>query len=129
MRRLLCAIIATTIIGISAAYAQDPHSIAPPEILGMDRLPNAGQLLLRFCAIGSHLCVERSTSCHGQCCDQSMADSEGYGCSGNVYGLIPPGFHYAGWRCEMYAKPVSSIPVEGAAGPEPSNIKQCTNFH
>lgn len=121
-------LIAGVLIGTSPALGKDPHSIAPSEILSMDALPNAGELKLYFCAVGSHLCIERSTSCHGQCCNARVADSEGYGCSGNVYGIIPPGFHYAGWRCQMYGTPTSSsIKMEGDAGPEPSYIKQCTN--
>lgn len=130
MKKFFYSIIAPLIITTSAsAQTRDPHSIAPPQILQMDSLPNAGALMLKFCAIGSHLCVERSTSCHGQCCSQVVADEEGYGCSGDVFGVIPPGYHYAGWRCQMYeAATSSSIPVEGPAGPEPSYIKQCTNF-
>lgn len=111
----------------SASFGNDLHSVAPPEILRMDNLPNAGELLLKFCALGSHFCVERSTSCHGQCCDQGMADAEGYGCSGDVYGIVPPGFHYAGWRCQMYGAPTIDIPLSGDAGPTPEHPEQCTN--
>lgn len=106
----------------------DPHSVAPDPILRMDTLPNAGQLLLRFCDAGDHHCVERETSYHGQCCDQVIADAEGYGCSGDVYGGKPPGFHYSGWRCKMLVAPTTTLAQEGNAGPEPSYIKQCKNF-
>jgi len=104
------------------------HSIAPPAILQMDSLPNAGELLLRFCMLGNHLCTEHSTSCHGQCCEQGIADAEGYGCSGNVFGLIPPMSHYAGWRCKMYGAPIGAVTLAGDAGPEPAYIKQCKNL-
>ena len=114
-------------VGCVPIHAQDLHSIAPPAILQMDNLPNAGELLIRYCMLGDHLCVERSTSCHGQCCDQSEADSLGYNCSGNVFGVIPPGSHYAGWRCQMYAAPVSAVQLSGKAGPVPEYIKQCKN--
>lgn len=126
MKKIL--LVAAILFGTNVhAQTLDPHSIAPPEILKMDSLPNAGELLLRYCLIGNHLCVERSTSCHGQCCEQVTADAEGYGCSGDVYGSIPPGYRYAGWRCQMYEEPVGDMKVEGNAGPVPSYIKQCTN--
>jgi hypothetical protein len=128
--RTLAEITSVILLSTVSASAQipDPHSVAPPEILQMDRLPNAGALLLRFCSIGNVDCVERSTSCHGQCCNQAVADAEGYGCSGDVYGGIPPGFHYSGWRCEMYSQPTRSMPLSGNAGPELSYIQQCTNL-
>jgi hypothetical protein len=121
-------LVAAVLIGISSAQAQDLHSIAPPAILQMDSLPNAGELYLRFCLVGNHICTEHGTSCHGQCCDQSMADSEGYGCSGDVFGVRIPGSHYAGWRCHMYSEPVGAVPVEGPAGPTPEHIKECHNL-
>jgi hypothetical protein len=122
-------LIAVAVVGMTvAAQAQDLHSIAPPAILQMDSLPNAGELRVRYCLVGNHICTEHSTSCHGQCCSQYAADSIGYGCSGNVYGLISPLSHYAGWRCQMYAKPASDVPLGGDAGPVPENIKQCTNI-
>jgi hypothetical protein len=123
---LLIAILAAA----TNAQAQDPHSIAPPEILNMDSLPNAGELFIRYCVsgfFGGQSCVERSTSCHGQCCSQGEADDIGYGCSGDVYGDIPSGAHYAGWTCKMYSTPVSTFPLEGKPGPEPSYIKECRN--
>ncbi len=124
---LIFAGAAFTALGAFAQSSPDLHSIAPPEILQMDTLPNAGELIVNYCLIGSHICSEYTTSCHGQCCSQEEADSIGYGCSGDVYGSIPAGYHYAGWRCELYGTPTQSFPVTGPAGPEPANIKQCTN--
>jgi hypothetical protein len=126
MKNLLVVAVLLAVMDLNAK-AQDPHSIAPSEILSMDSMPNAGELFVRYCMIGNHLCTVHSTSCHGQCCNQFEADDIGYGCSGDVFGLIPPGSHYAGWICKMYSTPVSATPLEGSAGPEPSNIKQCTN--
>lgn len=126
--RMVTAIAITYIFAASAsADGIDPHSIAPNEILQMDTLPNAGELFVDYCLIGHHACVSLSTSCHGQCCDQSEADEIGYGCSGDVYGSIPPTHHYAGWSCKMYGSPVGNVTLGGEAGPVPEYIKQCTN--
>ena len=126
LRRLLLTV---AIIGAAhPAAAQDLHSMAPPEILKLDSIPNAGRLLLRYCLAGDHVCVERSTSCHGQCCDQHEADDIGYACYGNVYGGVPPLYHYAGWRCSMYSTPTSDFPLEGLAGERPNYPNnQCKN--
>lgn len=84
---------------IAAASAQ-----APPQILAMDDLPNAGQLYLNYCVAGDHRCVGIKAICYGQCCDQATADQMGYGCSGNIEGHVPHGYHYAGWSCRTFDK-------------------------
>ncbi len=104
----------------------DIHGVAPPAILQMDSLPNAGNLMLEFCLIGKHVCVERSTSCHGQCCNQSEADAIGYGCSGTVDGLVPPLFRYRGWHCQPYGTPTYNMPLSGDAGLLPGH-EMCGN--
>lgn len=115
VRRVMAGLLAgMTITGVMAQ--PDPHSIAPPMILQMDSLPNAGQIFIQYCLLW--VCVERSTSCHGQCCFQEEADALGYGCSGDVYGHIPAWSHYAGWRCGPSGEWKS-------AGPITTNIKQC----
>ena len=77
---------------------------APPEIEAMNNLPNAGQLYIDYCAIGHHGCVTVEAICYGQCCKQGEADSMGYGCSGDIRGIVPPGLHYAGWSCKTFDK-------------------------
>ena len=80
----------------SSAYA------APPEIEALNSLPNAAQLYLDYCLIGHHACVTVKAICYGQCGSQGTADAMGYGCSGDIEGFVPPGFHYAGWSAESY---------------------------
>lgn len=91
-------VMALTIILLWSGFVQ----AAPPEIEHLNQLPNAGQLYLDYCAVGHHICVTVKAICYGQCCDQSQADDMGYGCSGDIDGIVPPGFHYAGWSCQIF---------------------------
>ena len=121
---IVCAVVAAA----SSAYAaEDLRGSAPADILELDTLPGAGELFLDYCLVGRHVCVTVSTSCHGQCCQQPEADDIGYGCSGDVYGVIPPIFHYAGWTCKPYSPVEAGVKQSGEAGPVPGYIKQCTN--
>lgn len=86
------AIVALAIL-ITSTYAQ-----APQQVLQMNDLSNAGQLYLDYCAFGQSICITVKAICYGQCVDQSTADEMGYGCSGDVEGVIPYGFHYARWH-------------------------------
>lgn len=126
MRKVAFGLIVGLTVSGSGNAQVDPHSIAPPAILQMDAQPNAGQLFVRYCLLGA--CVDRSTSCHGDCCWQGEADAIGYGCSGDVYGIIPPGFHYAGWSCKPYGTPTYDMPLKGEAGPKPKHPEQCNNL-
>lgn len=94
---------------------------APQPIQDMNNLPNAAELHLIYCAIGNKVCVDLLAICYGQCGNQSEADDMGYGCSGDLRGYVPYGFHYAKWYAVDYAtrRRVSGLATQGS--------KDCTN--
>lgn len=75
---------------------------APPQIEAMNNLYHAAKLYIDYCLVGHHGCITVEAICYGQCGNQVTADSMGYGCSGDIRGYIPPGFHYAGWSAKYY---------------------------
>ena len=88
---------------------------APPQILDMQNLPNAGQLYLDYCGIGNPKpCVRVKAICYGQCCSQYDADDMGYGCSGDVERRVPRGYRYTGWSCTIFD---SGKKITGKADP------------
>ena len=91
-----------------------PWPQAPPEVVNMNTLPNAGQLFIQYCLVGRSICVTRKAICYGQCCDQYEADSIGYACSGDIEGVVPWGFKYASWTCQPFNP--SDKPPGGAKG-------------
>lgn len=90
------------LVPFSAHADYSPRTAVPPIIAQMDTLPGAGELKIDYCLVGHHGCVTVETSCHGSCCSQFEADEIGYGCSGDIYGVVPPLYHYAGWSCRTY---------------------------
>jgi hypothetical protein len=91
MRKIL--LLAALLGGPTAVVAQ------PPEVLAFHQSMGGGDLLLSFCLIGEHICVERRAVAFGQVCDSSLAKSIGSGESGDYVGIVPFGFSYAGFRC------------------------------
>ena len=90
------------ILAMAAALVTPSQAQAPPEIADMNSLPNAAALSIVYCSHDGKACVTRRAICYGLCGDQSIADSMGYGCSGDLDGSVPPGFHYARWFAVAY---------------------------
>jgi len=99
------------LVMVGTAFGQD----APPQILQMNNLPNAGVLFLEYCS-NMPACVYRQAIAFGQVCSQEVADDMGYACSGDIKGTVPKGFHYAGWKCTFLDKDST---VRGSAGKDP----------
>ena len=108
----------TLILALALMHPQ----YAPPPIQAMNNLPNAAQLNLVYCSPGNLVCVTRKAICYGQCGDQGTADDMGYGCSGDIEGTVPYGFHYARWFAVAYdtGRKVGGFATKGY------NTKGCT---
>lgn len=82
----------------TAAMAQ------PAEVWQFHEKMGGGDLYLQFCLAGTYPCVERKAIAFGQVCDSSLAEIMGNRESGDIDGIVPPGFSYTGFRCGANAK-------------------------
>ena len=104
----------------SAGWGQVP---VPVQVQAMNDLPNAAQLNLVYCSSGNKVCVTRRAICYGQCGTQDEADEMGYGCSGDVEGRVPAGFHYARWVAFDY----ETGKITGGLATKGYSTKGCMN--
>ena len=96
--------VAVSVAALRMAGAPIPTDRQPPgpPAAFLATLPGHGlgkPLLIGYCAVGSHLCLERTALAWGDVCGSPPADSIGDGESGDVVGGRPWPLRYAGWRC------------------------------